>query len=102
MSRFSNDSKISHQTSHLSDEQLHRLLLDVHNAAALRHKLALTNIEGEHRLAIYQSHFNSNQPRVPAGHSDGGQWTSEGAAPVGSGRSGSEESPPSIWPGHFS
>src|SRR6266508_514177 len=23
-------------------------------------------------------HYNPNQPRVPAGHPDGGQWTSEG------------------------
>jgi hypothetical protein len=101
MSRFSDDSKISHQTPHLSDEQLHRLLLDAHNAAMFRHKLALIDIEGQHRLALYRSHFDPNQPRVPAGHPDGGQWTREGAAPASSERSGSEESAPSIWPGHF-
>lgn len=26
----------------------------------------------------YRSHFNPNQPRVPQGHSDGGQWTRGG------------------------
>jgi hypothetical protein len=38
----------------------------------------LFNAEAAHRLALYRSHFNTDQPRVPAGHSDGGQWTSEG------------------------
>ncbi len=36
------------------------------------------------RLALYEelerrAGFNPNQPRVPAGNSDGGQWTSEGS-----------------------
>jgi hypothetical protein len=102
MSRFSSDNtKISRQSSHPSDEHLHRLLLDAHNVAALHHKLALIDIEGEHRLALYRSHFNPNQPRVPAGHPDGGQWTPEGAVPVGSGHSGSEKPSPSVWSGHF-
>jgi hypothetical protein len=102
MSRFSSDNtKISRQSSHLSDEHLHRLLLDAHNAAALHHKLTLIDIEGEHRLALYRSHFNPNQPRVPVGHSDGGQWTSEGAVAVGSGHSGSKEPSPPVWSGHF-
>jgi hypothetical protein len=101
MSRLSDNSKISHQTSDPSDEHLHRLLRGAHNAAAFRHKLALIDIEGEHRLAIYRSHFNPNQPRVPAGHSDGGQWTSEGAVSVGSGHSDSGGQSPSVWPGHF-
>src|SRR5262249_41671260 len=37
--------------------------------------LRLLNIEANHRLALYRSHFNPDQPRVPAGHPDGGQWT---------------------------
>jgi hypothetical protein len=28
----------------------------------------------------YGNHYNPNQPRVPAGHPDGGQWTSVGGA----------------------
>jgi hypothetical protein len=48
------------------------------NAAAFSHKLALLDIEAQHRLAWHQSHFNPNQPRVPAGHHDGGQWTRSG------------------------
>jgi hypothetical protein len=52
------------------------------SAADLRHKLALLDIEAQHRLALYRSHFNPNQPRVPAGHPDGGQWTSAGSGGV--------------------
>ena len=28
----------------------------------------------------FRSHYNRNQPRVPAGHHDGGQWTAATAA----------------------
>jgi hypothetical protein len=120
MNRFYSDySKASRQPSYSSSENAHpqgsernlpedlsmgrlqRMLLDAHNAAALRHKLALIDIEGEHRLALYRSHFNPNQPRVPAGHPDGGQWTSESAGAVGSGRSDLGEQPPSVWSAHF-
>jgi hypothetical protein len=38
----------------------------------------MIDIEGAHRLALHRSHFNQDQPRVPAGHPDGGQWTSGG------------------------
>jgi hypothetical protein len=38
----------------------------------------MMNIEAQHRLAQYRSHFDPNQPRVPVGHPDGGQWTSAG------------------------
>jgi hypothetical protein len=67
-----------------SEARIKRLLLDAHNAALLPHRLAMLNIEGQHRLALYRSHYNPNQPRVPAGHPDGGQWTSEsgGAAHI--------------------
>lgn len=30
-------------------------------------------------LSAWQDKFNPNQPRVPAGHRDGGQWTDDGA-----------------------
>jgi hypothetical protein len=56
-----------------------RLLVDADNAAALAHKLRLIKIEADHRLAWYRSHFNPDQPRVPAGRADGGQWTRTGA-----------------------
>jgi len=58
------------------------LLRDAKNAAALRHALAMIDIEGAHRLAWLRSHFNRDQPRVPAGHTDGGQWTSGGGGNV--------------------
>jgi len=61
-----------------SDARLERLLSAAQGAAALRHKLAMLDIEAKHRLSWYRSHFNPDQPRVPAGHHDGGQWTKEG------------------------
>ena len=54
-----------------------RLLADAKAAATLRHKLALMDITAQH-IAGHRSHFNPNQPRVPAGNPDGGQWTSTG------------------------
>ena len=54
-----------------------RLLLDAKSAATLRHKLALMDITAQH-IAGHRSHFNPDQPRVPAGNPDGGQWTSAG------------------------
>jgi hypothetical protein len=63
----------------LSDEdpeaRIGRLLQGARSAAAFSQKLAMLDIEAQHRLASYRSHFNPNQPRVPAGHPDGGQWT---------------------------
>jgi hypothetical protein len=61
-----------------SSARIERLLRGANDAAALRHRLALIDIEGAHRLAAYHSHFNPNQPRVPKGHHDGGQWTRVG------------------------
>jgi hypothetical protein len=63
-----------------SHARLERLLRGAHDAAMLRHRLALMNIEAQHRLAWHRTHFDPNQPRVPAGHSDGGQWTRIGSA----------------------
>jgi hypothetical protein len=54
-----------------------RLLLDAKSAATLRHKLTLMDITAQH-IAGHRSHFNPDQPRVPAGNPDGGQWTSAG------------------------
>ena len=80
MSRISPENPTS---GNVADEPSHarleRLLRGAHDAALLGHRLAMLNIEAKHRLAQYHSHFNPNQPRVPAGHPDGGQWTSTGA-----------------------
>jgi len=62
-----------------------RLLRDARNATLFHHRMRMLDIEAQHRLRQYHSHFDRNQPRVPAGHSDGGQWTS-----AGGGQSGSE------------
>src|SRR3981189_102579 len=62
----------------LSHARLERRLRGAQDAATLRHRLALMDIEAQHRLAWHRSHFDPNQPRVPAGHPDGGQWTGQG------------------------
>jgi hypothetical protein len=62
-----------------SRSRLERLLQGAHSAAVLAHRLKMLDIEAAHRLAWYRSHFNPDQPRVPAGHPDGGQWTSDGS-----------------------
>jgi hypothetical protein len=67
----------------LEQARVERLLRGARDAALFSHKLALLGIEAKHRLALYHSHFNPNQPRVPAGHPDGGQWTSEGGGKPG-------------------
>jgi hypothetical protein len=59
--------------------RLGSLLRSAMSATALPHKLRLLDIEASHRLAWHQSHYNPDQPRVPAGHSDGGQWTRAGS-----------------------
>jgi hypothetical protein len=66
-----------------SQAQTERLLLGANRAAALGHKLALIDIEGRHRVAQHRSHFNPDQPRVPAGNPDGGQWTATGHTTTG-------------------
>ena len=48
------------------------------NLSALRFKLALLKWR-------IKAGFNPNQPRVPAGNPDGGQWTSEGGGSSGGG-----------------
>src|SRR5712692_1829208 len=73
---YSDNAKQLSPSDENSSTRLDRLLRDANNAAALRHALALIDIEGAHRLTWHQSHFNRDQPRGPAGHSDGGQWTS--------------------------
>ena len=64
----------------MSPSRGERLLLDAQRARGLVHRLALIDAEAQHRLAQHRSHFNPNQPRVPAGNSDGGQWTRTGAS----------------------
>ena len=62
----------------LASGRIEPLLRGAHEAIALPHRLRLIDIEARHRLAQYRSHYNPNQPRVPAGHPDGGQWTAAG------------------------
>jgi hypothetical protein len=60
-----------------------RLLQGANEAAALRHRLALIDAEAQHRLAQHRSHYNPDQPRVPKGNPDGGEWTSTGSSKFG-------------------
>jgi hypothetical protein len=56
-----------------------RSLGDPVGALRLAHTLRhLDNLQ--RALGGRQSHYDPNQPRVPAGHSDGGQWTRLGAS----------------------
>lgn len=64
----------------LASGRIERLLQGANEAIALPHRLRLIDIEARHRLAQYRSHYNPNQPRVPAGHPDGGQWTAAGGS----------------------
>jgi hypothetical protein len=67
----------------MSPSRGERLLLDARGASGLVHRLALIDAEAQHRLAQHRSHFNPNQPRVPAGNPDGGQWTRTGTSRIG-------------------
>jgi hypothetical protein len=60
-----------------------RLLAGADDTVALRHRLALIDIEAQHRLTQHRSHYNPGQPRVPAGNPDGGQWTDTGSSKIG-------------------
>src|SRR5215510_5953672 len=75
--------------------------------------LSLVQADTYRRIAANHSHFNPNQPRVPAGHRDGGQWTSTGGgsarptyaegsvssyySPHGQVMSDESPDPPRIW-----
>lgn len=49
--------------------------------------------QNDHPFAFYEQKYRPDQPRVPAGNADGGQWTSEvGGGGIGSG-SGNENDP---------
>jgi hypothetical protein len=61
-----------------SQESADRLMSDAKNAATLPFKLSLINSEALHRIAWHRSHYDPNQPRVPAGNPRGGQWTDQG------------------------
>jgi len=69
---------LSDGTSHA---RMQRLLSGSH--AALRDALAFRHMAASHRIAPQRPHYNPNQPRVPAGYSDGGQWSSEGRGSLG-------------------
>ena len=60
----------------IAQARIQRLLSG--SQAALRGALALRHMHALHRIAFHHSHYNPNQPRVPAGHPDGGQWTKGG------------------------
>src|SRR5262245_7771997 len=79
MLRFPPETSVSGRGSASSSDAAARARLDdalrgAASAEALNHRLALLNIEAKHLLAQYHAHFNPDQPRVPVGQSDGGQW----------------------------
>lgn len=84
------------ETDGPSGTRLRGLLQGASGAAVLLHKLKMLDIEAAHRFAWHRSHFNPDQPRVPAGHPDGGQWTTDGGA-RNDPRVVSDASPDSDW-----
>jgi hypothetical protein len=78
-----------------------RLVAAIRRAAwhvdAARVELALENL----KQACLKANFNPNQPRVPAGNPDGGQWTSEagggGSPGIDDSRVLSDASPDPDW-----
>ena len=52
-------------------------------AVGFANRLALLDIEARHYRRHFGSHYDPNQPRVPAGHPDGGQWTRDGREMAG-------------------
>jgi hypothetical protein len=85
--------------SDVSDEASHarmqRLLSG--SQAALRHALAFRHMGALHRIALRHSHFNANQPRVPAGNPDGGQWTTADSGRGNDARVMSDATPDNDW-----
>jgi hypothetical protein len=81
----------------MSPSRNERLLLDAQGARGLVHRLALIDAEAQHRLAQHRSHFNPNQPRVPAGNPDGGQWTRTGASRNGPQLAGGGKPPRGLY-----
>jgi hypothetical protein len=83
----------------VSDEASHarmqRLLSG--SQAALRHALAFRHMGALHRIALRHSHFNANQPRVPAGNPDGGQWTTADSGRGNDARVMSDATPDNDW-----
>jgi hypothetical protein len=59
-----------------SDERIARLLHGSQDA--LRFVREFARLGALRRIGLGGSHYNPNQPRVPAGNPDGGQWTSAG------------------------
>lgn len=74
------------------------LLRDAMRAAAFARKLALLDLAARHASLWHRSHYNPNQPRVPAGNPDGGQWTSTAAGAGNASRLAQADGPPKTPP----
>lgn len=55
--------------------------------------------QDDHPFALYENKYRPDQPRVPAGNPDGGQWTSAGEG--GSGGPEEAELPPNAKPTQY-
>ncbi len=60
-----------------------RLLLEAMNVELFLRKLAMLNVEAQHRLALYRLHQQGDQSRAPAGNSGGETKSAAAAAPAG-------------------
>jgi hypothetical protein len=56
---------VGHGSDVDADARIARLLHDARSAAVLSHRLAMLDIESQHRLAWHRSHFNPISPAWP-------------------------------------
>jgi hypothetical protein len=66
----------ANDSDEIAHARIQRLLSG--SQAALRGALTLRLMHALHRIALHHTHYNPNQPRVPAGHPDGDQWSGVG------------------------
>ncbi len=80
-----------------AQEEFERELLEL--------RLEVKKLKLDHELWLLEEKYSPNQPRVPAGNPEGGQWTSGGGVPQGvpgnssDGQVLSDENPDPIKPG---
>ena len=78
-----------------SQTPTHQMLRDAQ--AALHFARTLDHYNTLERIFSRRSHYDPNQPRVPAGHPDGGQWTKVGNASASNREVASDAGPANEW-----
>ena len=68
-----------------------------HAEGALRFARTFNHLNALRHTLSRHSHYDPNQPRVPAGHPDGGQWTRVGGASASNREVASDAIPDNEW-----